>query len=420
MRSESWGVRWACATIAPWCLSTGLLMSFTASAGIDATGGGSRAVREASGAPHSYVAMGPGTADLALLIGPDVEVGRLPNPWAQQRFSGLPEVSTGTVPRPDLKRDAAAFPNVDRTMKGDPLISLRPAFSRRLVHDRDLVAATFGPPAPGGDAERMAFAPGDPWTNSVVRSADFAGYQIDDGATARAPRGAFTSASEIASATKRAKLTAGNPDGATPAAPRAVRLSSTTPTPPDSTPIETAAVPVSFPELAALNARQNAKAGNSVTAVRKEAGDKPNYAEFVAPERVGREERCLAEAVYFEARSESEAGQAAVAQVVLNRVKSGLYPSSICGVVYQNRNRHLACQFTFACEGKSLRVTEPDAWTRATRIASNVLKGSTYLANVGEALNYHANYVRPYWARYLQKTSVIGRHIFYKPRGTDG
>jgi spore germination cell wall hydrolase CwlJ-like protein len=124
--------------------------------------------------------------------------------------------------------------------------------------------------------------------------------------------------------------------------------------------------------------------------------------------------------VYFEARSEPEAGQAAVAQVVLNRVKSGLYPTSICGVVYQNRDRYLGCQFTFACEGKSLRVTEPDAWARATKVAMNVLKGDTYLANVGDSLNYHANYVRPGWARYLQRTSIIGHHIFYKPRDTDG
>jgi spore germination cell wall hydrolase CwlJ-like protein len=394
-------------------------MSFTASAGVDPTGGGSRAVREASGSPHSYLAMGPGTVELALLIGPDVEVGSLRKLWVQRPF-GRAEDSPGTLPKPDLKHDAGAFPSVERAMKGDPLISLRPAFGRRRVHDRDLAAATFGPYGFGNDLERMSFAPGDPWTNSVVQSGGFAGYQIDDGATVRASRGAFTSASDIASATKRAKLTAGNPGGATPAASRAIRLSSTTPIPPDSTPIEIAAVPVSFSEQVALNARADAKAGNGTTTARKEAGDKPNYVELVAPDRMGREERCLAEAVYFEARSEPEAGQAAVAQVVLNRVKSGLYPSSVCGVVYQNRNRYRACQFTFACEGKSLRVAEPDAWARATRIATNVLKGNTYLANVGEALNYHANYVRPYWARYLQKTGVIGHHIFYKPRDSDG
>ena len=153
---------------------------------------------------------------------------------------------------------------------------------------------------------------------------------------------------------------------------------------------------------------------------RKEEGEKPNYAESVSPDHMGREERCLAEAVYFEARSEPEAGQAAVAQVVLNRVKSGLYPSTICGVVYQNRNRYMGCQFSFACEGKSLRVTEPDAWARASHVATNVLNGDTYIANVGSALNYHANYVRPGWARYLERAGTIGHHIFYKPRNTDG
>ena len=97
--------------------------------------------------------------------------------------------------------------------------------------------------------------------------------------------------------------------------------------------------------------------------------DKPRYADLVVPENLDREQRCLAEAVYFEARSEPEEGQAAVAQVVLNRARSGLYPSSVCGVVYQNRHRHLACQFTFACEGKSLRITDGPSWRDATRVA---------------------------------------------------
>ncbi|MFI5014386.1 MAG: cell wall hydrolase [Hyphomicrobiales bacterium] len=413
-------MRWACATIAPWCLASGLLMSFTASAGIEAGGGGSRAVRELNRLGHSYFVAGPGTADLAMLIGPDIAVNRLRAPWLQPPDAAPPEDGVvGSAPRGDLKRDVSAFPSVERTAKSDPLIQLRPAFGRRPVHDSDLATASFGLPRPGSAQERVSFTPGDLWTNQVVGAASFTGWQVEDGATARAPRGAFTSAADITSATTRAKLTAGNPDGATPAAPRATRLSSTTPVPPDSTPIEIAAVPVSFSELVALNSRQLSKAKGMTTA-RKEDGEKPNYAELVAPERINREERCLAEAVYFEARSEPETGQAAVAQVVLNRVKSGLYPTSICGVVYQNRNRYLGCQFSFACEGKSLRVTEPDAWARATRIANNVLKGDTYLANVGAALNYHANYVRPGWARYLQRTSIIGHHIFYKPKNTDG
>ena len=134
------------------------------------------------------------------------------------------------------------------------------------------------------------------------------------------------------------------------------------------------------------------------------------------PDKMGSEQRCLAEAVYFEARSEPEEGQAAVAQVVLNRVKSGLYPPSICGVVYQNRHRHLACQFTFACEGRALRITDRESWDSAKRVADAVLEGRTYVADVGGATHYHADYVQPSWSRRLKKMDVIGRHIFYKLR----
>ena len=120
-----------------------------------------------------------------------------------------------------------------------------------------------------------------------------------------------------------------------------------------------------------------------------------------------KEERCLAEAVYFEARSEPEDGQAAVAQVVLNRVKSGLYPTSICGVVYQNRHRAFACQFSFACENKSLRITEPEPWKTAVRVAREVTYGQTYNTEVGGATHYHANYVRPLLG---QAAEEDGRH----------
>ena len=149
-------------------------------------------------------------------------------------------------------------------------------------------------------------------------------------------------------------------------------------------------------------------------ATRIDPEDRPRYADLINPDNLSKEQRCLAEAVYFEARSESVEGQAAVAQVVLNRVKSGLYPSNICGVVYQNRHRHLACQFTFACEGKALRIRDTESWERAKQVASAVLEGKTYLADVGGATHYHADYVRPYWARRLKKMDVIGRHIFYK------
>ena len=103
--------------------------------------------------------------------------------------------------------------------------------------------------------------------------------------------------------------------------------------------------------------------------------------------------RCLSEAIYFEARGEPEQGQAAVAQVVLNRVRSGIFPTKVCAVVYQDRNRPFACQFSFACDGSSLRIEEPGAWATATRIAEQVVSGASYNPKVAEALNYHANYV---------------------------
>ena len=139
------------------------------------------------------------------------------------------------------------------------------------------------------------------------------------------------------------------------------------------------------------------------------------YAALIG-DQSAREKHCLAEAIYFEARGEPEEGQAAVAQVVLNRVSSGLYPSSICGVVFQNRSHYHACQFSFACEGRSLRITEPDAWATAKRIANEVTAGKTYLADVGAATHYHADYVRPYWAHRIKRMDVIGHHIFYKLR----
>jgi spore germination cell wall hydrolase CwlJ-like protein len=126
-------------------------------------------------------------------------------------------------------------------------------------------------------------------------------------------------------------------------------------------------------------------------------------------------EKCLATAIYFEARGESEGGQIAVAQVVLNRVFSGYYPTTVCGVVYQNAHRHLACQFTFACDGIPDRITEMEAWERAKRIAQETLDGRLWLPEVGKATHYHAYWVRPGWARTMHKLHKLGVHTFYRP-----
>jgi spore germination cell wall hydrolase CwlJ-like protein len=127
-------------------------------------------------------------------------------------------------------------------------------------------------------------------------------------------------------------------------------------------------------------------------------------------------EKCLAEAVYFESRGEQVLGQIAVAQVVLNRAFSGRYPSTVCGVVYQNSHRHLACQFTFACDGIRDVIREPDMWERAKKIAAEMLDGKLWLPEVGKATHYHARYVHPGWVREMKKMHKVGIHIFYRPR----
>ena len=139
---------------------------------------------------------------------------------------------------------------------------------------------------------------------------------------------------------------------------------------------------------------------------------KPNYAALIDAKDSARQMRCLAEAIYFEARSEPEAGQAGVAQVVLNRVRSGIFPTDVCGVVYQDANHPFACQFTFACEGKSLRIEEPGAWAIPTRIAKEVVAGTNYDPKLIGAVNYHATYVYPFWAsRCAVSTKEIGMYI---------
>ncbi|MEO7865432.1 MAG: cell wall hydrolase [Sphingomicrobium sp.] len=125
---------------------------------------------------------------------------------------------------------------------------------------------------------------------------------------------------------------------------------------------------------------------------------------------------CLASAAYYEAASEGEAGEQAVAQVVLNRVRHPAFPASVCGVVYQGSTRATGCQFSFTCDGSLARQPDASGWRRAKSVAEAALKGQVY-APVGWATHYHANYVVPYWASSLAKNAVVGAHLFYHWRG---
>jgi spore germination cell wall hydrolase CwlJ-like protein len=127
-----------------------------------------------------------------------------------------------------------------------------------------------------------------------------------------------------------------------------------------------------------------------------------------------RELRCMATAIYFEARDEPVKGQIAVAQVIMNRIRSPFYPKTVCGVVYQGeRNRH-GCQFSFTCTGKTNSVKEKPEWATAVKLAKQVIAGEVWLKEVGYATHYHATYVHPPWRFELDKITQIGGHIFYK------
>ena len=129
------------------------------------------------------------------------------------------------------------------------------------------------------------------------------------------------------------------------------------------------------------------------------------------------EQRCLSAGIYFEARGESVKGQAAVAQVILNRVRNPAYPKSICGVVYQNEKWRHRCQFSFACDGIKDRVASREHYEMAEEVALAVTAGKIWIPEVGSSTHYHATYVRPRWARTMEKMMKIGQHIFYRTYG---
>lgn len=128
------------------------------------------------------------------------------------------------------------------------------------------------------------------------------------------------------------------------------------------------------------------------------------------------QQQCLATAVYFEARGESSKGQAAVAQVILNRVRNPAYPDTACGVVYQNAALHNRCQFSFACDGIPDTIARPRVYEKAQRIARAVTEGRIFVAEVGSSTHYFNDTVQPSWARAMVQMASIGAHRFFRTR----
>jgi len=124
--------------------------------------------------------------------------------------------------------------------------------------------------------------------------------------------------------------------------------------------------------------------------------------------------RCLAEAIYFEARGESLKGQYAVGEVIINRMISTSFPNSICGVVSEGSGRLNACQFSYNCDGKLEIIVEKKIYNRISKLSLILLEPSARVLTDG-ATFYHAKAVNPSWAKKFTKTYEIGQHIFYKP-----
>jgi spore germination cell wall hydrolase CwlJ-like protein len=126
--------------------------------------------------------------------------------------------------------------------------------------------------------------------------------------------------------------------------------------------------------------------------------------------------KCLADAMYYEARGEGRGGEIAIAEVIYNRMRSGYYPHTICSVVYEGANLHTGCQFSFTCRGAMDRPKSVAVWRRTQRLALQIVTGLVQLGSTtGGALSFHAVDVQPVWSATMEKTVQIGNHIFYRP-----
>ncbi|THD48991.1 MAG: cell wall hydrolase [Bradyrhizobium sp.] len=413
-------VAWVGSTVAPWGIALGFLVSITAQAGqelgVEARPAALRALNVSFVSPTLPDAKPILEARLVLGSRDDLSVP-----------------SDEIDPNPVLKQGRSAFPTVVRDDKGDPFIIFRPSFQARRA----------SPSIAKSDARDW---PDDSRSPALAAAADApdpgAPLPFGDGAT---PGPSLDFALNSATPTPSdGKLVVAVQKSPSPVAPAAVAPAAAPPAPP-ATALQAAPAPVpqtttalasktaptlasQTPASAAKTApapAQQAMAAAAQTTIAPQtaaapsplaANGKPDYSALIDPKDSARQMRCLAEAIYFEARSEPEDGQAGVAQVVLNRVRSGIFPSNVCAVVYQDHNHPFACQFSFACEGKSLRIEEPAAWATATRVAQSVVAGATFNPLLGEALNYHAYYVYPFWAPSLRRVDRIGAHIFYAMR----
>lgn len=165
------------------------------------------------------------------------------------------------------------------------------------------------------------------------------------------------------------------------------------------------AAPIAFvaePVVQSLPAEPEAEDAPRAASLAALVADMPHHASL------SREMECLAGAIYFESRGEPLSGQLAVGQVIVNRSESGKFPSDYCGVVFQKS------QFSFVRGGTMPRIDRGSAaWKKASAIARIAHEG-LWDSQAGDALYFHARYVRPSWSRSKIARATIDSHIFYR------
>jgi spore germination cell wall hydrolase CwlJ-like protein len=344
---------------------------------------------------------------------------------------------TGSVTRNPIAQmppryQASDFPKVDRTLKGDRLVTTPPGTAAPALEDPSASNASVrgAKSAAATPAER---APLDPELEEALNAPPLPQYDISMSLEAQplddlkiAPDAAAVPLEPVPShdgfSVKTASLFFGSSSIGSPESMERWRPGEEPMiVMPGVVPDPDLKVTASLPTIADEPPKPT-ESGESIAA--KGEVNTDNQRAKTPAERLGlfdeksraKSEKCLAEAIYFEARGEAVRGQIAVAQVVMNRTFSGFYPNTVCGVVYQNKHRHMACQFTFACDNNPDVVTEPDMWDRAKKIAKAMLDGQLWLPEVAKSTHYHAYWVHPSWVNEMKKMYKFGVHTFYRPR----
>jgi hypothetical protein len=350
---------------------------------------------------------------------------------------------TGSLPRnplvsPPPRYQASDFPKVDRTLKGDRLV-VRPASPPETVapvapanedpstsNSPVKGAKTVTAPLPAGRA------PLDPELQAALNAPPLPQYDVslslETKSTenpAKAPEAAVAATTPVPPRDGFSFKTSSLFFGSSLGAPESIERWR-----PGEEPMIVMPGAVADPDMKIMaslpvDADGPVKAGDMGESIApKGEVNADNQLAKTPAERLGlldeksraKHEKCLAEAIYFEARGEAVRGQIAVAQVILNRAFSGKYPDTVCGVVYQNKHRHMACQFSFACDNHPEVIREPDMWDRAQKIAKASLDGQLWLPEVGKSTHYHAYWVRPSWVNEMKRMYKTGVHTFYRPR----